>query len=256
MNCSSTDPCVVDPLISSVRETCHSEAFGFFLQCNSDGNPSRYCSDEYKAAIAICPCGSSCPDGFCKCDECNNCPYCETPTTSTPPTSTTTIEQEWPNPECSDLELGHECGQNLEDKFQWCIFNCESYECIQKCQRDHATELRKCPCFPDCPLGCDGCHHDICYQECDDSSLGNQCLWDLAIDQLFCDIFVCDGGGQECLKMCADAYERGKLECPCQLKCPGGCKDCVNHQICTDPSSCNTDPDLVAKKDQCRKRPL
>ena len=92
-----------------------------------------------------------------------------------------------------------------------------------------------CPCFEECPTGCDGCMTPFCschdylsnpdYIACErQAEVGyNRCL------------IECPTGDFLCIAACNREYESTLEDCPCQKNCPSGCP-CPDYQ-CTDQTT-------------------
>ena len=110
-----------------------------------------------------------------------------------------------------------------------CVEKCQSVmsECWLSCANDAMCRYEcsvngdqcndSCPCFSDCPNGCDDCFNSICaclvLDEDPDYVI---CSNLVEIHYLEC-IVRCSSGDIECLSNCARDYDIMIEQCPCQV---------------------------------------
>ena len=95
--------------------------------------------------------------------------------------------------------------------------------CYFECNYDATSCLISCPCFENCPNGCDGCLTPFC--ECYD--------YENNPDYIYCSelyensynecVVECSIGDFLCLAVCLRDYETSLETCPCKSECPNGC---------------------------------
>ena len=135
--------------------------------------------------------------------------------------------------------MAYECIEYCSDKREVCLEACNGNTiCSFNCEYDASACTNSCPCFADCPLGCNGCLTPFCscvdsendpnYLTCHDfyESLYNECL------------FQCPTGDFGCLTNCYRAYEDNLETCPCRSQCPNGCP--CPHYNCPDTPTTTT----------------
>ena len=111
-----------------------------------------------------------------------------------------------------------------------CGKECNSimYECWQNCNGDALCDydcllqgdqcIDSCPCFSDCPEGCDGCSNLICVCAVPNEDPDYLICSEL-VDSIYLECFLgCSPGNIECVSNCARDYNSMIEQCPCQVR--------------------------------------
>ena len=122
------------------------------------------------------------------------------------------------------MSLNTECIEYCNAKLEDCQLECHGeVDCNFECKNTALSCVNSCPCFEECPIGCDGCYTPFCmcydyennpdYIDCTkyNENLYTQC------------IVGCPAGDFECLSMCFRDLEENLEFCPCRSRCPDGC---------------------------------
>ncbi|CAG5110136.1 Oidioi.mRNA.OKI2018_I69.chr2.g4568.t1.cds [Oikopleura dioica] len=124
---------------------------------------------------------------------------------------------------CPDQELGDQCDAQCRLIFIECRGNCADSVCESVCLHEYSECNDSCPCFHDCPDGCDGCKHPLCF--CKNPELDNpiykQCIEEAAARQKKC-VTTCYANNA-CFERCNDDFFIDSARCPCMSECPTGC---------------------------------
>ena len=144
---------------------------------------------------------------------------------------------------CRDEPLANKCIDICLSTYQTCVDGCDSDSCIYECNSGFVGCENWCPCFPNCPQGCDLCSSGVC--KCNDPySNGDyvQCEEIVRIsittlnwtsdfpyskknfeDEYHSCAFNCAPADFECFGYCSREFADNVEKCPCGLKCPTGC---------------------------------
>ena len=64
---------------------------------------------------------------------------------------------------CADANLGEICIETCDRDYFECVGQCsDDLECAADCARTLDVCQRTCPCFEECPNGCNGCQNPVC----------------------------------------------------------------------------------------------
>ena len=175
------------------------------------------CNQQYTDNTKDCPCHTDCANG-CACPPANTLGNSYCPATPTP------------DMDClEDFEdLSQDCRNSCTNKAYRCTLNCDNDSaCIHDCRLDENICVSRCPCYPECPLGCPcpgWCGGESPSDKCE-AIWGNEaqaCDSDCRIQRDQC-ITACNGDSP-----CEDECNRQYLEecsyyCPCHTYCQNGC---------------------------------
>ena len=100
-----------------------------------------------------------------------------------------------------------------------CWLNCDGDEiCHSECSVQGDQCIDSCPCYSDCPDGCDDCSNSICTCSTPDEDPDYLFCSNL-VEMLYLECIVdCSSGNVECLSNCARDYNVMIEECPCQVE--------------------------------------
>ncbi|CAG5109784.1 Oidioi.mRNA.OKI2018_I69.chr2.g4273.t1.cds [Oikopleura dioica] len=132
---------------------------------------------------------------------------------------------------CPDEEIGLICDSQCFSSFEECVESCETSSCERSCLYEYTSCYVDCPCFENCPNGCDGCPNSLCscsnaetdnddYKQCisQSSQRFNQCVEGCPPDEM-------------CFDVCIEDFKDASRKCPCMSACKWGCP-------CNDDSTC------------------
>ena len=123
--------------------------------------------------------------------------------------------------------MAYECTEYCEQKRSSCRTDCDDFDlnCSFECDYNSIACANSCPCFENCPLGCQDCQTSFCV--CHDYENHEDYVECLAYYE---DVFtlctgICSETGfdMECVMQCYRDYEGNVETCPCQSRCPDGC---------------------------------
>jgi len=122
---------------------------------------------------------------------------------------------------CPDNEFGASCVKQCHAEMTDCWRSCDGddYEC--SVQGDKCVQ--SCPCFSQCPNGCDGCANSICVcaRPDEDPDYVTCAAW---VKSVYNECFTrCTPGNVDCVSECARNFNAMISQCPCQAECPSGC---------------------------------
>ncbi|CAG5104912.1 Oidioi.mRNA.OKI2018_I69.chr1.g1664.t1.cds [Oikopleura dioica] len=124
---------------------------------------------------------------------------------------------------CPDLDLGTECDASCRFEFIQCRENCADAICENECVATYTACSAGCPCYSNCPDGCENCEHPICY--CKSPQIDNpnyqRCVKD-ARDEFDECVEDCSAA-QTCFESCFEFFQNATDKCPCMSACPNGC---------------------------------
>jgi len=212
------------------------------------------CNTVYTEDTMDCPCHTDCPNG-CACpleNELGNS-YC-------PPTPI-------PDEDCLEAhgDISQNCRNDCTNSAYRCTVMCDNDpNCIHNCRLDENICVSRCPCYPECPLGCP------CPGWCNDEPNKCEVIWGDANKQCTAD---CRAQRDDCLSgcdesKCEDECNRQYLEecsyyCPCHTYCPNGCScppsNDLGNSYCP-PNIPDPDPDCLEQDSnsdiskQCRNQ--
>ena len=118
-----------------------------------------------------------------------------------------------------------------------CLNQCQGNDsCNFNCDYSAAACTNSCPCFENCPAGCDGCETSFC--SCYDYESNSDyiaCLQKFEVEYNKC-LINCPSGDVICLASCARELEQNTETCPCRSECPSGCP-CPSYDCSASPST-------------------
>ena len=120
---------------------------------------------------------------------------------------------------CPDYELSTSCAKQCSSLQDECWLNCDGDTlCDYQCSRDGFECIDSCPCFSQCPNGCDGCLNTVCVCAIPDENPDYIICSELAeLDYLKC-VVKCPPADVECLSLCIRDYNTLIDQCPCQVR--------------------------------------
>ncbi|CAG5078362.1 Oidioi.mRNA.OKI2018_I69.PAR.g8966.t1.cds [Oikopleura dioica] len=134
--------------------------------------------------------------------------------------------------DCPDAELGEVCFDFCEEKYIKCLSDCTSSYCELECAPVLTDCYTACPCFRDCPEGCENCPNSICLcVDPENNPYTKQCSkaaftrLDLCLESCYLD--------KNCMDDCLDNYKEEIDYCPCMKNCPMGCS-CEGGYTCPE----------------------
>ena len=100
-----------------------------------------------------------------------------------------------------------------------CWVNCDGDAmCDYQCSTEAEQCIQSCPCFSDCPSGCDECLNSICACSIPDENPDYiLCAAQVEAAYLKC-LIECPSGDAECVAKCARDYNILLEQCPCQVQ--------------------------------------
>ncbi|CAG5104187.1 Oidioi.mRNA.OKI2018_I69.chr1.g1135.t1.cds [Oikopleura dioica] len=144
---------------------------------------------------------------------------------------------------CPDSDLGEKCEEFCWDEYLACVEARSTSACERLCMIPYADCSRTCPCYEDCPDGCENCPNTIC--SCRSPETDNvyfqQCMKEGS--GRFNDCITSCTANTTCLHECSEVFQNESEYCPCMPKCPMGCS-------CKDGYKCQ--PYVTAL---CQNRP-
>ena len=112
-----------------------------------------------------------------------------------------------------------QCSDDCMFHYSECHFHCNrDQKCELECYGDLDDCMRLCPCYDECPQGCDGCDSEYCvcgdfesepnFIQCKHDAEDNyhRCAFDCPIDEL------------SCFSDCSREYHIAFEKCPCQVE--------------------------------------
>ncbi|CAG5109783.1 Oidioi.mRNA.OKI2018_I69.chr2.g4272.t1.cds [Oikopleura dioica] len=114
-----------------------------------------------------------------------------------------------------------------------CLESCESSSCERTCLHDYTSCYVSCPCFDECPSGCDGCASQYCV--CDQAQIDND-GYKQCIDRSSKSFDECIKNcrpDEECFDNCYNDFKETSQSCPCMSGCEWGCP-CDNDAFCQE----------------------
>ncbi|CAG5105347.1 Oidioi.mRNA.OKI2018_I69.chr1.g2049.t1.cds [Oikopleura dioica] len=133
--------------------------------------------------------------------------------------------------ECPDKDLGEACAAQCRLEYVSCRLGCSDSFCDTECLNAYSACVDTCPCYHDCPSGCEDCWHPIC--QCKDpettSPIYRQCKSEAQTGLNLC-MNDCQTNST-CFDSCHETFKRNFNRCPCMSGCPNGCP-CSNGYVC------------------------
>ena len=191
-------------------KSCHDKCSGSPL-CEDD------CNAKYTEDTKDCPCHTDCANG-CACPEENTLgnSYCP-------------IGVPEPDEDCLEQhgDVSKQCRDKCTSDGYYCTIWCaDNEQCLSDCRLEENICVSRCPCYPECPLGCP------CPGWCGGVSPNEKCEAIWGDEAKACDD-DCRAQRMDCLNSCGDALcedecNRQYLEecsyyCPCHTYCQNGC---------------------------------
>ena len=112
-----------------------------------------------------------------------------------------------------------QCSDDCMFHYSECHFHCNrDQKCELECYSNLDECMKLCPCYDECPQGCDGCDSEYCvcgdfesepnFIQCKHDAEDNyhRCAFDCPIDEL------------TCYSDCSREYHISFEKCPCQVK--------------------------------------
>ena len=132
-----------------------------------------------------------------------------------------------------DYDLANQCTQYCADTRSGCLVQCNgNATCAFGCDYGAVNCAHSCPCFEECPTGCDGCVTPFC--SCHDYLTNPDyiaCERQAEVSYNRC-LVECPTGDFLCIGACNREYQKTLEDCPCRENCPNGCP-CENYD-CND----------------------
>ena len=140
--------------------------------------------------------------------------------------------------------MANSCISACQYNYQRCIGICNADStCAFECNSDFIDCENGCPCFQDCPQGCEHCNNGFCkcqdryrnpdYIECEGKVKnylplllsftffpGAQKSFELEYSKC---IVTCAPADFACYGFCSREFEENTQKCPCGASCPTGC---------------------------------
>ncbi|CAG5105170.1 Oidioi.mRNA.OKI2018_I69.chr1.g1897.t1.cds [Oikopleura dioica] len=127
------------------------------------------------------------------------------------------------NGTCPDEETAILCDGFCYVEYLECKENCDTANCERTCLSEYTRCYDSCPCFADCPNGCEGCANSIC--TCSSPQTNNsfykQCIKEASQGLNDC-IGNCTAN-ETCFEDCFDDFLMVSRKCPCLTECEKGC---------------------------------
>ena len=133
--------------------------------------------------------------------------------------------------------MTYECIESCADSRQNCLNSCgHDTICGYDCDYLAASCTNSCPCFENCPSGCENCPSSFCAcQDVANSPDFISCKEKIEQEYSAC-ILACEAGDFLCLAMCSRQLDEDMIQCPCQEGCPNGCP-CQNYECETETTT-------------------
>ena len=119
---------------------------------------------------------------------------------------------------CPDYDLGTSCVKQCSAMMNECWDNCEGDGvCDYECSKEGDQCIDACPCFSDCPSGCDVCTSSFCVcSEPDEDPDYIVCAGQAESVYVGC-LAGCPPGDTVCVASCSRNYNIMIDQCPCQV---------------------------------------